>query len=147
MVLLLPAARDGLTDLEASLTVENLDAWLAALAEHEWDLFLPKFTFTSDFGLNDVLSRMGMPSAFTPERADFSGMTGKRDLHIQAVRHKAFVQVNEEGTEAAAATGVSMGITSLPPAFRADHPFLFLIRDHVTGSILFLGRVTDPTAE
>jgi serpin B len=72
-------------------------------------------------------------------------MNGRRDLIIQAVIHQAFVEVNEEGTEAAAATGVSMGVTSMPPTFRADHPFLFLIRDNLTRSVLFLGRLADPS--
>jgi len=94
-----------------------------------------------------VLKSMGMTNAFSPN-ADFSGINGKRDLFISAVIHKAYVEVNEEGTEAAAATGVVMRLTSIGPApipvFRADHPFLFLIRDNLTGSILFIGRVANP---
>jgi serpin B len=89
---------------------------------------------------------MGMPEAFSP-MADFSGMTGSRDLFISAVVHKAFVNVDEDGTEAAAATGVTMKLTSIGPpltVFRADHPFIFLIRDNLTGSILFLGRFENP---
>jgi serpin B len=89
---------------------------------------------------------MGMPDAFSG-KADFSGMTGNRDLFISAVVHKAYIDVNEEGTEAAAATGVTMKLTGIgtpPPVFRADHPFIFLIRDNQTGSILFLGRVANP---
>jgi len=89
-----------------------------------------------------------MPLAFTPHRADFSGMDGQHDLYISAVVHKAYVEVNEEGTEAAAATGVAaVGATAMPanpPEFRADHPFVFLIRDKKTGCIFFMGRVTDP---
>jgi len=90
---------------------------------------------------------MGMTDAFDEDKADFSGMSGKKDLFITAVLHKAFVEVNEEGTEAAAATGVVVGLTAAPPrqpVFRADHPFLFLIRDLRSNSILFLGRVMDP---
>ena len=96
--------------------------------------------------LQDVLKEMGMRDAFTP-RADFSGMTGNWELYISKVIHKAFVDVNEEGTEAAAATAVVMERGPPPRAasFRADHPFLLLIRDVGTGSILFLGRVADPT--
>ena len=105
---------------------------------------LPRFKFTSKFSLPQVLSRMGMPSAFLPDKADFSGIDGQRDLYISAAFHQAFVEVNEEGTEAAAATGIGMQFTSMPPSFIANHPFLFLIRDNVTGSILFLGRVVDP---
>jgi serpin B len=99
--------------------------------------------------LNAALSDLGMPSAFIPGRADFSAMNGKDDLYISAAVHQAFVDVNEEGTEAAGATGIVIGRTSLPvepPVFRADHPFLFFIRDNRTGSILFLGRVVNPNA-
>jgi len=91
---------------------------------------------------------MGMADAFDSGRADFSGMTGDRDLFISAVVHKGFVDVNEEGTEAAAATAVVMTRERMPPpapVFRADHPFLFLIRDTKTGAILFFGRILDPT--
>jgi serpin B len=102
---------------------------------------------TSEFSLASVLKSMGITDAFFPQRADFSGMNGRKDLHISAVVHKAYVDVNEEGTEAAAATGVMIGVTSvqpLPPVFKADHPFLFLIRDNTSGSILFLGRFAGP---
>ena len=105
---------------------------------------------TCEFQLGSALADMGMPIAFTGE-ADFSGMTGEKDLFISRVVHKAFVDVSEEGTEAAAATGVmmEMGVSVqplLPPAvFRADHPFLFIIRDNHSGSILFIGRVVDPS--
>ena len=92
-----------------------------------------------------MLADMGMPSVFDPAAADLSGIDGARDLFVQTAVHKAFVKVNEEGTEAAAATGISVGYTSVPTPFTADHPFLFLIRDNVTGNILFLGRVSDPT--
>ncbi|MBV8229818.1 MAG: hypothetical protein JO329_07530, partial [Planctomycetaceae bacterium] len=95
-----------------------------------------------------MLSAMGMPDAFDLDRADFSGMTRGRDLYISAVIHKAFVEVNEEGTEAAAATGVVMSVRAVRPepvaSFRADHPFAFLIRDRRTGSLLFMGRVANP---
>ncbi len=93
---------------------------------------------------------MGMPDAFDPERADFSAMTAAERLYISLVRHKAFVAVDEEGTEAAAATVVSMSLTSAlrpptePVRFEADHPFLFLIRHEKTGCVLFMGRVLDP---
>jgi serpin B len=112
-------------------------------------LNLPKFEFSSDFGLADTLKAMGMPSAFDPNTADFSGITGKRDLYITDVVHKAFVSLDENGTEAAAASGVMMGTTSLPPepvVFTADRPFIFLIRDIPTGAILFVGRVLNPGA-
>jgi serpin B len=102
---------------------------------------------TVDFKLNDVLSAMGMPTAFRPGAADFSGMTGSRELFIFAVVHKAHVDVQEEGTVAAAATAVVMTkemAASPSRVFRADHPFVFAIRDVRSNSILFLGRMTDP---
>jgi len=128
------------------LTSENLCRWLMNVREQPVRVFLPQFKLTSEFRLDDTLKAMGMLLAF--DRADFSGMTGKRDLFISAVIHKAFVDVNEEGTEAAAATAVIMGrglaIPRQPAEFRADHPFVFLIRHNRTGSILFLGRLMNP---
>ncbi len=146
MVVFLPKETDGLTAFEEQLTPERLSQWLGGLYKREVRVFLPKFTMTSQFSLAEVLSEMGMPDAFT-DAADFSGMSGKRDLFLSAVIHKAFVDVNEEGTEAAAATAVVIAATSVMPrpvTFRADHPFLFLIRDNRSGSILFMGRVMDP---
>ena len=107
---------------------------------------MPKFEFTSGFSVKKALAAMGMPDAFT-DNADFSGMTGKRDLFISDVIHKAFVSVDEAGTEAAAATAVIMAATSMPAqpiAVTVDRPFIFLIRDNKTGAILFIGRVLDP---
>jgi serpin B len=108
---------------------------------------LPKFEFTKDFSLSDALKNMGMADAFDRGAADFSGMTGKRDLFISDVIHKAFVAVDEEGTEAAAATAVIMETTGamMPDAsFVADRPFIFIIRDTVNGQVLFIGRVLNP---
>ena len=107
---------------------------------------MPKFEFDTKYFMNDALSEMGMPTAFT-DRADFSGMTGKDDLLISFVIHQAYVKVDEEGTEAAAATAVGAGTTSVSPKkeFRADHPFIFIIQEKETGNILFMGRVVDPT--
>jgi serpin B len=105
---------------------------------------LPKFKLESSFGLGRTLAGMGMPLAFSA-KADFSGMDGSRDLYIGEVIHKAFVEVNEQGTEAAAATAVVMRALSMPSQFIADHPFLFLIRENTTGTILFIGRITDPS--
>jgi serpin B len=107
---------------------------------------MPKFEFESEVSLAQELAAMGMPSAFS-EAADFSGMTGNQDLFISDVFHKAFVSVDEEGTEAAAATAVVMKLTSAPANplnLVIDRPFLFLIRDHQTNSILFFGRVVEP---
>jgi serpin B len=145
MVVLLPE-RSGLGQLQPDLTAETLKEWTRGLRVQEVEVYLPKFTMTSKFELGKVLAAMGMPLAFT-QAADFSGMTGNQDLFISQVVHKAYVDVNEEGTEAAAATGVQMRVTSMPmpaPVFRADRPFLFVIKDNVTGSILFIGRVVKP---
>ena len=112
-------------------------------------LSLPTFSYTSSFNLNEALIGLGMPDAFDPDRADFSGMDGARDLFIGNVLHKAFVLVDEKGTEAAAATAVIMELTSAPAdepvSFTIDRPFLYLVRDDLTGTILFLGRVVNPT--
>ena len=152
MVVLLPKEIDGLADLEAKLTFQNLQRWTASVKhEDEVKVYLPKFKTTSQFQMADTLKAMGMELAFDANAADFSGMTGGRDLFISAVIHKAFVDVNEEGTEAAAATGVVMEPTAAPiqepkepPVFRADHPFVFMIRDNRNGAIMFLGRITNP---
>ena len=150
MLVLLPKKRDGLPDLERQLSPENLTRWTEGLARQEVEVFLPRFRMTSRLDLGKTLASMGMADAFDRGRADFSGMDGKPGrLYIGAVVHKAFVDVSEEGTEAAAATGVGMTMAALPariPVFRADHPFFFLIRHNPTGSILFMGRVLDPTA-
>src|SRR5262245_31381482 len=146
MVVLLPDSVDGLAEMEKRLSAAALGTWLAVLKNQKVIVTLPRFRMTSEFVLNDVLAELGMTSAFDAAKADFSGMNGKRDLFISLVIHKAFVEVNEKGTEAAAATAVVTRSVSIamPPSFRADHPFVFLIRDKVTGSILFLGRVVDP---
>lgn len=147
MVVLLPKDVDGLLSLEKSLSEESLAKQIAGLRSREVMVFLPKFKMTSEFELSKVLRTMGMPTAFTPGAADFSGMSTNEKLYISAVIHKAFVDVNEKGTEAAAATGVVIRATSAPPpppTFRADRPFAFLIRDNRTGAFLFLGRVVNP---
>jgi serpin B len=149
MVVLLPKKVDGLADFEKGLTEEKLAGWLGKLRSQEVIISFPKFKMTREFSLEGVLTRMGMKLAFVPNRADFSGMNGGTNLFVSAVMHKAFVEVNEEGTEAAAATGVVVTATSLPPpkpVFRADHQFAFLIRDMQSGSILFLGRVSNPAS-
>ncbi len=148
MVVLLPRRADGLGALEASLSVEKLDSWLAGLKPGRVKASLPRFTSTVETELNDVLKKLGMPLAFQGG-ADFSGITGSPDFAISAVVHKAFVEVEEKGTEAAAATAVvgvrsSVMIPSKEIVFRADHPFLYLIRDVKTGAILFMGRLSRP---
>jgi len=146
MVILLPEA-GGFEAFEDSLDAERVDAVLKELARRQVALTMPKFEFESDFSLNEALSAMGMPVAFSGE-ADFSGMTGSRDLFISEVIHKAFVSVDEAGTEAAAATAVVIAELAMPEepvTFTVDRPFLFLIRDMETGTVLFVGRVVDPS--
>jgi len=147
MIILLPKETDGLDEFEKTLTAENLSKWLNKLYKREVVVSVPKFKMISQFSLASVLKSMGMTDAFS-SKADFSEINGKRDLLISAVIHKAYVDVNEEGTEAAAATGVTIKLTSIGPSrtpiFRADHPFMFLIRDNHTNSILFIGRVMNP---
>ncbi len=147
MVILLPRKTNGVGSLEKSLSLKTLNDWLVKLQQHSVHVYLPKFKVTKEFMLSKVLRSMGIKDAFSLPQADFSGMNGKRDLFISAIVHKAYIDVNEEGTEAAAATGIGISTTSVPPPpiiFRADHPFVFLIRDVRSGSILFLGRVVNP---
>ncbi len=145
MLLLLPKA-DTLDALEGSFTLEKLIELRAQMYETGMKVYLPKFKFETKYFMADDLIAMGMPTAFT-DAADFSGMDGKKDLYISDVIHQAFVDVNEEGTEAAAATAVVMKNTAIanPTIFNADHPFIFLIQEKETGNFLFMGRVTDPT--
>jgi serine protease inhibitor len=151
MLVVLPRERDGLAALEERLTPDVLAAWREGLAERDVRMFLPKFKFTWGVReLNGPLKALGMEKAFSDVAADFSGMDGQVHwLYIGLVLHKAFVEVNEEGTEAAAATAVVMKARAMrpatPPDFRADHPFLYLIQEESTGAILFMGRVADPT--
>jgi serpin B len=149
MMVLLPRESDGLKRLEKDLTAERIIQWKRRMTMREVLVFLPKFRMTSMFRLDKRLMNMGMVDAFCDSKANFAGMDSRSNwLYIGAVLHKAFVDVNEEGTEAAAATAVVMvakAIPTPPPVFRADHPFLFLIQDNKTGSILFVGRVVDPT--
>lgn len=145
MVLVMPDA-GTLSDFEASLDAAKIDDITSALGEHSVDVTMPRFKFDGSFSLSKALSQLGMEIAFTPA-ADFSGISTKSALLIQEVIHKSFVSVNEAGTEAAAATAVLLGDTAAPePAtMTLDHPFIFFIRDNATKSILFVGRVADPS--
>jgi len=149
MTIFLPKKADGLAALEETLTTAKLEQCLSNLRKVKIMILFPKFTMTSQFSLGDVLKAMGMPDAFSA-KADFSGMNGKKDLFISAVLHKAFVEVNEEGTEAAAATAVVISLRSVgvqrPLLFKADHPFFFVIRDTQKKSVLFMGRVMNPAS-
>jgi serpin B len=151
LVVLLPRKIDGCGQLEGKLSATFLARCLTQMKSQRVELFLPRFKMESDFKLGDTLGKMGMPDAFGP-KANFSGMDGTQDLFISGVFHKAWVEVNEEGTEAAAATIVSVAPSAMPmnpppppPVFRADHPFIFCIRDTRSGSLLFLGRLADPS--
>ena len=150
MLVVLPRARDGLAAVEAGLTPDAIDGWVRGLKRAKVAVQFPKYEYTSSFDLTTTLGAMGMHDAFSATKADFSGMTEEEPLFIGIVVHKAFVAVDEKGTEAAAATAVAMRAGSMPRpeepvAFTADRPFLFLIRHRATGAILFLGRVQDPS--
>jgi serpin B len=147
MVILLPAT-GRFEEFEKSLDAERVDAIVEDLAQKNVALTMPKFEFDSSFQLADTLAGMGMPDAFSPETANFSGMDGTRNLFIQDVMHQAFVSVDEAGTEAAAATAVVVGITSAPSSpveVTVDRPFVFLIRDIEINVVLFVGRVLNPS--
>jgi serpin B len=147
MVVLVPSP-GTFEQFQAGLDAEQVSDILDGLSRQQVALTLPKFEFESQFALSSVLQSMGMTEAFSPE-ADFSGMTGKPELFISDVIHKAFVAVDESGTEAAAATAVIMKLSAMPgEAVKVivDRPFVFLIRDLETGTILFVGRVMDPSA-
>lgn len=146
MVILLPRA-DQFEAFEGSLDAGQVNSILKNLAQRQVALSLPRFKTESEFSLAETLAAMGMPVAFSSE-ADFSGMDGARSLSISDVVHKAFVSVDESGTEAAAATAVVMRLTSIMPEqpveVTVDRPFIFLIRDIQTGAILFVGRIVNP---
>ncbi len=150
MVILLPHRVEGCGTLENRLTPDLLSRSLAQMKRQKVEIFLPRFKLESSFKLNDTLGSMGMLDAFGPE-ADFSGMDGSRNLFISGVFHKAWGEVNEEGTEAAAATAVAVAASAVmkplppPPVFRADHPFIFFIRETRSASLLFLGRLANPS--
>ena len=148
MVVLLPE-RDEFEAFEGSLDAGRVRAITENLMPGQVALTMPKFEFESAFSLADTLAAMGMPVAFSPAEADFSGMTGDRSLFIADVIHKAFVSVDEAGTEAAAATAVVMAASAMPGEpveVTLDRPFIFLIRDIGTDSVLFVGRVLNPGA-
>lgn len=147
MLVLLPDAPDGLPQLEAQLTGDVIAAAVAAASPfgENIDLALPKFALEQNLALTSLLESLGITTAFDPVAADFSAIDGARDLYVQTAIHDATITVDEQGAEATAATGIGVGTTSLPPSFLADHSFAFAIFDQVTGSILFLGRVEDPS--
>jgi serpin B len=134
-------------DIESALTDDMFNTIIGNMSQTSLMLSLPKFKFESSFGLSNTLDQLGMVDAFNANTADFSGMTGNKDLFIGNVIHKAFVAVDEEGTEAAAATAVIMEAAGAPMwdvSLLVDRPFIFIIRDKVNGQVLFIGRVLNP---
>ncbi|MFA6174076.1 MAG: serpin family protein [Kiritimatiellales bacterium] len=147
MLIVLPKEKNGLARIEEGLSADTPAAWIGTLRKAEVEIHLPRFKIESQFdSLVKILAALGITDAFNPSLADFSGISAE-PLFISDVVHKAFVQVDEKGTEAAAATAIMMKTTSVPmppKVFRADHPFLFLIRAKESGDILFIGRVANP---
>ena len=144
MLIILP---ENIEAAEASLTPGMLEEYKVRMREEKLDeICLPKFEIKTKYFIREALSTLGMPTAFTGA-ADFSGMTGGRDLFISQVIHQAYVKVDEKWTEAAAATAVAMKLTAVPETkiFRADRPFIFIIQEKETGNILFMGRIVNPT--
>ena len=149
MYILLPNTVNGFAALESQLTTAKLNNAIASMHKQKVKVSIPKFSMTWGLAMDDILKLMGITDMYNAGNSDLSGIDGTRNLYVSTVIHKAFVDVNEEGTEAAAATAVVMyESTSVdldpPMIFKADHPFLFFIREKVTGSILFSGHVVTP---
>lgn len=147
MDVILPDDKEGLNSTLALINSLDYELWVNQMSEQEIEVTFPRFKYGFKRTLNDILSDMGMGIAFT-EAADFSNISEQYDLLLNDVAHQTFIETNEEGTEAAAATVVTVGTTSMPPPpleFRMDHPFLYIIRETSTNSILFMGRVSDPS--
>jgi serpin B len=148
MIIVLPKEND-ISIAESAINYENLTSWNLNFQDTEIEVNIPKFKFETKYTLNDILMSMGILDAFMPGLADFSKMDGTNNLFISKVIHQAFVEVNEEGTEAAAATAIIMELSMVPDPkiFKADHPFIFLIQHEETGAVIFMGRAMDPSAE
>jgi serpin B len=131
----------------AGLTPATWQAMTVATTPSAFELFLPKFKLTWEDSLNDDLKALGMRRAFVPDGADFTRLSRTRGTHLylSEVKHKTFVDVNEEGTEAAAVTSAGVALTSLPPQVRVDRPFVFAIRERLSGTIIFIGKVVHPS--
>jgi serpin B len=149
MILFLPEGQMDPDDLVAQMTPENISAWLGQFAGDSVDVFIPRFKLEYFRELKDDLTALGMGIAFSSGQANFSKMYSEVEVWISKVKHKTFVEVNEEGTEAAAVTSVEMEYSGIPETFqfRADRPFLFLIRENRSGTILFIGKIMNPAAE
>jgi len=156
MLVILPDGRDGIGALEDAVSADMIEQWRQDLHPGEIVVAMPKFEMKTNYDLGDYLFYLGMTDAFSPDAADLLGIIGIQpgeeyggdSLYVTRATQDAYVKVNEEGTEAAAVTVITMAreSLSLPPSFVADHPFLFLIQDDESGAILFMGRVSDPTA-
>jgi serpin B len=145
MIIVLPK-ENNISIAESAINVNNLANWRNDFYGQEINVEIPKFKFEKKYNLNDLLQEMGIVDAFSPGSADFSGMDGTNNLFISKVLHQSFIDVNEEGTEAAAATAVIVELTAIPDQkeFKADHPFVFLIQHKLTGALLFMGEVINP---
>jgi serine protease inhibitor len=151
MMVFLPRMQTDIDSLIAEFNQKNWDEWIGSFSRQKGKLELPKFTLKYELKLNDVLKTLGMEIAFNPQQADFTNMyQGPQNLVISEVKHKTFVEVNEEGTEAAAVTSVGIAITSVEPTgfwMRLDRPFVFAIRENKSQTILFIGKIMEPTSE
>ena len=148
MMIVLPRDADDLPKIEASLSATRIAGWAKSASRQAVSVSLPRFEARQKVDLVPQLAALGMRDAFDPGRADFSGVTKDEPLSISAVVHEAWLRADETGTEAAAATGVAMRVTSVAPVpkeFRADHPFVYLVRHVPSGRVLFMGRVSNPT--
>ena len=146
MTILLPDADGNVSSVVENLTVDNWNAWIGNLIDNEMHVSLPKFTLEFELALNDALKALGMEVAFNAGQADFTRMYPGGGVWIDTVLHKTFVEVNEEGTEAAAVTSVSMRELAAPSSLTVNRPFVFLIRERFSGTILFMGKVMNPNA-
>ncbi|MCK4224604.1 MAG: serpin family protein [candidate division Zixibacteria bacterium] len=148
MTIFLPHLQKDIDSLIGEFNQKNWDQWINSFSKHEGTLQLPKFTLEYELKLNDILKALGMAVAFDPFEADFTKMyKGPQRLFISEVKHKTFVKVNEEGTEAAAATSVGISYTSVGFWIRVDRPFVFVLRENKSQTILFMGKIVEPTLE
>jgi serpin B len=147
MLVFLPASGKTTNDVISLMNPENMTEWLSKMTERNKKLYLPKFEFKFEDSLIDELKVLGMTDAFNDAKANLSGISDVAKLVISEVMHKSYIKVDERGTEAAAVTGITVGVTSIGPdnSFRVDHPFVFAIREKDTKAILFIGKVMNPS--
>lgn len=147
MTLVVPHEASQIVELSQTLTGDRWSAWIGALQDDSIEVYMPKFTVEYEVTLNEVLKALGMAIAFSELDADFANLyAGPQRAYISEVKHKTFVEVNEDGTTAAAVTSVGVGVTSIPQVVRVDRPFIFAIRERLSGTIVFMGRMMDPGA-